>query len=36
MSEHPLSSLIVDVLGSMQNDDSADDIAILALRRRSA
>ena len=36
VSEHPLGSLIVDVLGSMENDDSADDVAILALRRRSA
>jgi serine phosphatase RsbU (regulator of sigma subunit) len=32
----PLGSLIADVLETMRNDDSADDVAILALRRTTA
>jgi serine phosphatase RsbU (regulator of sigma subunit)/type II secretory pathway pseudopilin PulG len=33
---HPLGAVIVEVLDSMRNDDTADDVAILALRRTPA
>ena len=36
VAARPLGSLIAEVLETMRNDDSADDVAILALRRTTA